>query len=199
MDRLDQSFGVGSLLNLPLSTDTHGTHQVGTSVLVDSSGRIVIAGIRSNNGFRMEQIVLRLLSDGSFDETFGNAGLFIGPAIDVLSSFSDRDATSILQTATGGYRLTIDSDSCQILALTEGGTVDDTFGNAGLASVVNFHWRDDRLQQDGGAGRWSLGGGGVGIAHGQGFVTRLLANGESDPGFAADTVGHSCGCNRLGS
>ena len=183
---LDQTFGVGSLVNLPLSADTHGTHQVGTSVLVDSSGRIVIAGIRSNSGSN-EQIVLRLLTDGTFDETFGNAGLFIGPAIGT-GIFSDRYATSILQTATGGYRLTMNSGPCQILALTEGGTVDDTFGNAGMASVVTSIGDPvdcNRMvaQADG-----RLVVVGSGQADGHGFVTRLLANGESDPGFAAGDV-----------
>jgi uncharacterized delta-60 repeat protein len=178
---LDPTFGGGSLVNLPLPADTHGTSQFGGSVLVDSNGRIVIAGIRSNHQLS-EQIVLRLLSDGSFDETFGNAGVFIGPAIGT-GFFSD--AMSILQTATGGYRL-MGSEPCQILALTEGGTVDDSFGNAGIASVVNAI--GDRVNCNGmvaqADGLLVM----VGRADGHGFVTRLLANGESDPGFAAGDV-----------
>ena len=107
--------------------------------------------------------MLRLLTDGSFDETFGDAGVFIGPAVG--SSFRS-DATSILETATGGYRLTIDelnSGNCQILALTEDGAVDDTFGIAGMATLAipsgdpEYCWRmvtqtDGRLVVVGGYG-----------------------------------------------
>ena len=182
---LDQNFRAGSFLNFPLNAGTHGTRTVGTSVVVDSNGRIVIAGIRTN-GAVDEQIVLRLLTDGSFDDTFGDAGVFIGPAVG--SSFRS-DATSILETATGGYRLTIDelnSGHCQILALTAEGAVDDTFGIAGMATLAipsgdpEYCWRmvaqaDGRLVVVGGTGE-------------QGFAIRLLANGEPDPGFAADAV-----------
>jgi uncharacterized delta-60 repeat protein len=184
---LDQTFGGGILENLPLPAATHGTHQVGTSVLVDSNGRIVVGGIRSNEGLD-ERVVLRLLSDGSFDQTFGDAGLFIMPTAAIGSGFFS-DATSILQTAIGGYRLApsdhLNSETCQILALTEGGTVDDTFGNAGLASVVTSIGDPvtcNRMvaQVDG-----RLVVMGFESVEGQMFVTRLLANGEPDPGFAA--------------
>ncbi len=167
---LDPTFGTGGIVEL--STDDHGLHHEGTSVVLDPDGRIVVAGIRDS-----ALIVLRLLADGSLDQSFGTSGIFVGPA-----NFNDA-STRILRTADGGYRVSISSESCQVIALTAVGAVDSAFGASGVASVEPPSSSCTSLvaQSD---GRLLVAG--IGADHG--FATRLLVNGQIDPGFAAGAI-----------
>jgi uncharacterized delta-60 repeat protein len=171
---LDASFGLAGIFEL--SAADHGNRNTANAVVVDPDGRIVAAGSRGG-----ELIVLRLLADGTLDNSFGDAGVFIGPLHDYDSS------THIVRTSAGGYRVTTSSESqCQILGLTAAGAVDSSFGVAGLAPVATplgnanqcnsmTSLADDRLLVTGNAG-------------GHGFAASLLGTGAPDPAFTADAV-----------
>lgn len=177
---LDTTFAGEGLFTL--SPEEHGKRQVATSVVLDPDGRIVIAGSRDDN-----VIVLRLLPDGSFDDSFGTGGIVVGPSNLDFSSDGSGARTSILRDAGGGYRLTASNTAgCQLLALTADGAFDVGFGSQGLATVraaggTSTHCNaiarqaDDRILIAGRSG-------------GQGFVARVLANGQPDPEWSADSV-----------
>jgi uncharacterized delta-60 repeat protein len=171
---LDTTFARAGVFEL--SVVEHGSRHLATSVVLDPDGRIVVAGSRDN-----ALIVLRLLPDGSIDDSFGVSGMFVGP--DNLDS-----RTSILRTADGGYRLTAsNAEGCQLVALTASGVIDDGYGNDGIATVgppagaASTYCNAVSAQAD---GRLVV----VGQAAGQGFAARVLANGQPDPGFSAASV-----------
>jgi uncharacterized delta-60 repeat protein len=172
---LDSTFGAQGIVELSIAD--HGLHHVATSVVLDPDGRIVVAGSREN-----ELIVVRLSADGSFDDSFGVSGVFVGPE----NFFLDVGA-HVLRTADGGYRVTTrNSNGCQVIALTGDGALDNGFGTSGIATVTATQGPSNSCssmlaQPD---GRLLV----AGSAVGQGFATRLLADGQPDPSFAANAV-----------
>lgn len=171
---MDTTFGVEGIFEL--SVDVHGIRNSANSVVLDPDGRIVVSGSHVD-----QLIVLRLLADGTLDESFGDAGVFIGPLHDYDSGAHN------LRTAAGGYRVTTTSEAqCQIIGLTADGAMDGTFGAAGIAPVATqlgdaylcnaiSSQADDRLLVTGNAG-------------GHGFAASLMATGAPDPAFASDAV-----------
>ena len=179
---LDTTFGNAGIVELSIAD--HGQLHMGTSVDLDPNGRIVVAGSRAN-----ELIVLRLHANGSFDDSFGASGVFIGPENNFVGPFGllHEEGPRVLRVADGGYRVTIkNATGCQVVALTAGGALDNLFGSAGIADV-NAPWGpadycDSILAQPDGhlfvAGR----------AGAQGFATRLLTSGARDPSFSTNAV-----------
>jgi len=163
---LDPTFGDGGIVRLTAESS-------GRSVALDPDGRIVVAGSREG-----QLIVLRLLANGAFDDSFGASGIFLGP-VNNLS----RTRMHLLRTSGGGYRVTINSqDRCRVAALTANGAVDESNGGRGIANLglppnasvtcnSMVAQPDDRLLV-------------AGSEDGAGFVVRLLANGARDPDFA---------------
>ncbi len=159
---LDRTFGDDGIVRLPIQSMPH----VATSVALDPDGRIIVAGASGG-----ELLVLRLLANGSFDNSFGVSGLFSGSRVD------DWRGIRVLRTASSGYRVA-SGYPCQIVALTAAGAIDQTFGSAGIAAdtcglIVAL--ADDRLLV-------------AGSANGQVFATRLLPNGVRDPNFSTTVV-----------
>lgn len=178
--QLDTAFANQGIFKL--STVEHGDQQMGTSVVVDPDGRIVVAGSRDQ-----QLIVLRLLPDGSFDDSFATSGVFVGPDTQDFSDGSAGARTNLLRTAGGDYRVTVSNTSgCQVVALTLDGTPDGTFGTAGVASVdaPSGPTTNCNAMAADADGRLLL----AGSAAGQAFVVRLLANGQPDASFSANAV-----------
>ena len=179
---LDTTFASEGIFEL--SVDEHGDRQVGTSIVLDPDGRIVVAGSRGN-----QVIVVRLLPDGSLDDSFGTSGAFAGPDTYDFSFAANTSGarTNILRTAAGGYRVTASNPAgCQVFALTAGGAMDGTFGTAGTATVdtpsgPSTTCNSLASQPD---GRLLV----AGSAAEQGFAARLLADGQPDTDFSASAV-----------
>jgi uncharacterized delta-60 repeat protein len=177
---LDPTFGTDGVVTnaIPLRNDWNS----GMAVVLDPDGRIVIAGSETGR-----LVVLRLLTDGSVDNSFGTSGVFTGPEIYAPPSAEPGARTSILRTAAGGYRVTAsNSDGCQIIALTSVGTVDAMFGVSGVVTVdtsagPSAYCSSMVSQPD---GRLLV----AGSADGQGFAARVLESGQQDAGFSADAV-----------
>jgi uncharacterized delta-60 repeat protein len=171
---LDTAFGTLGIFELPTGD---GTYHVANSIALDLDGRIVVAGSVGEN-----LVVLALTSDGALDTSFGEGGKFVGPHLD-NSAF-----VFIERTAAAGYRLTTTSHSrCQVLGLTAGGALDNSFGDAGIADIggaldVASSCRSIISQSDGSLLV-------AGIAEKQGFAGRLLATGATDGTFSAASVG----------
>jgi uncharacterized delta-60 repeat protein len=162
-----------------LSEDQHGEWHLATAVVIDPDGRIVVAGTRGR-----KPIVLRLLPNGSFDDSFGKSGFVVGPD----TTATDTD---IVQTAARGYRLTSTSATagCQLIALTSNGAIDHGFGSAGIATVgspsgTSTYCGSMAAQTD---GRLVV----VGGAPEHAFAARFLPDGRADPVFSTASVGNA--------
>lgn len=177
---VDTTFGTEGFFDLPFAE--HGRQQMARSVVLDDAGRIVIAGSKDD-----QAIVLRLLPDGSLDDSFGTSGIFVGPDTFDFSNDASGARTLILRTTTGGYRVTASNAAgCQVFALTADGAVDEGFGAAGIATVnapAGVTTACNSLAP--GTGDSLLV---AGNASGSGFAARLLADGQQDPGFSAGVV-----------
>lgn len=177
---LDTTFGKGGVFLLGDPTD--GDDDGGMSAVLDPDQRVVIAGSKAG-----QLIVLRLLPDGSLDNSFGNLGVFTGPENSDPPDDGPGARTSILRTATGGYRVSASSSTgCRVIALTAVGGIDNTFGTSGIVTVnesagPSVHCTSMVSNPD---GQLLIAGG----AAGHGFAARILANGQQDAGFSADTV-----------
>ncbi len=173
---LDTTFGNKGMFEL--SDAKHGNSHIGSSVVLDPDGRIVVAGSRDDR-----LIVVRLLPDGSIDTAFGASGIFEGPRTHDLAAADLGPRATILRTASGGYRVTASNQAgCQVVGLTANGVIDNSFGTSGIATVdTSTACRSMRLQAD---GRLLV----AGIAGAQGFAARLLANGQRDATFSATGV-----------
>lgn len=177
---LDTTFATDGVFAFPAQEP--GDWDGGMSAVLDPDQRIVIAGSRAGR-----LVVLRLLPDGSVDNSFGDSGLFTGPQNNDPPDRLPGARTSILRTAAGGYRVTASNAvGCQIIALTPVGAIDDTFGASGVVTAEtpvgpSTYCSSMASQPD---GRLLV----AGSAEGQGFAARVLLNGQQDASFSADVV-----------
>jgi uncharacterized delta-60 repeat protein len=70
---LDTTFGIGGKSYLAFNAGVKGADSV-SSVAIDASGRIVVAGTGTRANGQHEVVVARLTSSGSYDPSFGVAG-----------------------------------------------------------------------------------------------------------------------------
>ena len=177
---LDGTFGVGGVVEL--SAAEFGDENVGISLALDPDGRIVVAGIRVSSG----GIVLRLLSNGALDNSFGSSGVFVGP-FGSGRHYSDHASDVHIIRAGGGYRIASGDGNCNVVAVTASGELDNSFGTGGIAPVAaqSGAWRSCSTISAYPDGRLLV----AGSADGHGFAVRLFASGAEDPDFVVDEVG----------
>ena len=164
---LDPTFGTGGTLYLA----DLGTSSVASSVVLDPDGRIVVSGARDG-----ALLVLALLPDGALDQSFADAGIFIGPETDGYL------LPRIVRTGTGGYRVTRQGADCQVLALTSTGAVDGSFGSSGVAAIGDSSACTAIASQE--DGRLLV----AGHRGTEGLAVRLLADGSPDATFDPGSV-----------
>lgn len=184
---LDPTFGEGGIVHLGADSVSDLS---GTSVALDSGGRIVVAGLTGT--WAGSLVVARFLDNGAIDASFGVDGFFSGPMTQGHIAHPQ-----ILRTSDGRFRVTTNLQTtgpdpnlpvqfCSVVGLTADGALDASFGNAGLADI-----------SDAGAGDVTCNalavqpGGGLLVAgsdSGHGMVVRLVADGTIDSGFSATSV-----------
>jgi uncharacterized delta-60 repeat protein len=131
-------------------------------------------------------MVLRLLSNGEPDNSFGNAGVFsISADIEEFLTPS-----RILSAGNGGYRITQQDtpgafSRCRVLALTATGSVDDTFGDHGYAGLGTSGESICHSMTELPDGRLLVAGS---EDSRRPLVVRLLASGAVDPNFVAEPL-----------
>ena len=167
---LDPTFGDGGLVHL----FSDAIASVGSSVVLESDGSIVVAGVRAGR-----MIVFRLLANGVLDLTFADSGVYTGP---VNNGWT---LPTIVRAALGGYRVVSQTVECHVLALTASGAVDESFGTAGWAALGQPSTCNSMAVQD--EDRLLV----AGYRDSEGFAIRLLASGERDETFEASAVAES--------
>lgn len=128
---LDPTFGRGGIVTIELRD---GIHEL-ISVAVQSDGKIVIAGdspvLSDVSHSSVHPILRRYNLNGTLDATFGNGGVVVLPSegtINHLAIQRDNKLIAAGVTYAGG-----NSSEPLIARLNVNGTLDDTFGNGGLA------------------------------------------------------------------
>ena len=176
----DAAFGTSG--EFRLSSEEYGTRHGATSLVLEPDGRIVVAGSRDEM-----LIVLRLLPDGSLDNSFAVEGVFEGPANIDFPGGQSGARTGLLRTASGGYRVMSSApEGCQVVALSADGHADQSFGNAGIATVATdtgptTYCNSMDIQPN---GRLLV----AGHGDGRGFAARLLADGQRDSTFIGTAI-----------
>ncbi len=131
---LDTSFGVNGLVITALSANED---DYAYALVVDRSGRIVVAG-ESDEDFGL----VRYLSDGSLDQSFGSGGLmttdFVGGKDRALWLYED----SLDRLVVAGYAQLNGQYDFAMARYLENGALDATFGAGGLYTTDFFGSHD---------------------------------------------------------
>jgi uncharacterized delta-60 repeat protein len=142
----DSGFGSGGKALLPNNFLPADYYAAASSVALDASGHIVLAGrangVFSDGNFGTRFGVARLNGDGSLDGTFGSGGettVGFGHGYDqqdYASSVACDSSGHIIVAGTSGY---LDNyDHFAVARLNDDGTLDSNFGSGGKAFLPNF-------------------------------------------------------------
>ena len=159
----DNTFGTGGLV----MTDIDGNWDNAYDMVLQTDGKILLAGEGYINSNR-KVCVVRYNTDGTLDASFGAGGI----AINVIGCGEERTRAIALQAdgriiAAGYFNEGID-DQAFVTRFNSDGTVDNTFGNNGTATL-DIAGNDDRF--------WAL------------YILpdgKILAGGTTDPSNDAD-------------
>jgi uncharacterized delta-60 repeat protein len=127
---LDTTFGTGGRV----TTDFNGSEDQGLSVLQQSDGKIVVAGLALNASGDVDFAVSRYNSDGSLDPTFGTGGKvttdFNGNGDRGFSVLQQSDGKIVVvgDAYNGGFNLAL----CRY---NSDGSLDPTFGAGGKVTT----------------------------------------------------------------
>src|SRR5205085_4991990 len=120
---IDTTFGTNGLV-----TDFNGTSAGGSSVAIQSDGKIDVTGNRDNRTF-----VIRYNSDGTHDNGFGSGGQVLNPF--ATNDNADSANTLLIQSdgkiVTGGNANTGTKNDLALGRLNTDGTLDTSFGSNG--------------------------------------------------------------------
>jgi uncharacterized delta-60 repeat protein len=95
---LDNSFGIGGIVTTPV-----GTSSKGNSVVIQSDGKIILAGNSENGSNIFDFTLVRYNSNGTLDATFGVGGKTITPIGISYSSVESVGIDSNGKILLGGY------------------------------------------------------------------------------------------------
>jgi uncharacterized delta-60 repeat protein len=166
---LDKTFATGGIFSFQLTTE-NGSNCIARAVALQSDGKIVAAGqLGDRSG------LIRLNPDGKLDSTFGNGGVVvtkIGADIEqVFGGLAIQSDGKIVAVATGVPQ------GEQIARFNTDGSLDTTFGNAGIANL-QLNGAVMALQPDG-----KIIVAGQGPATSSTSLARLTSNGQLDSTF----------------
>ncbi len=118
---------------------TSGKDTRGQSVVIDSSGRILVTGFTVDNTDTYSMFVTRYLTNGTVDTTFGDGGVVIEKYTPGYNTTGDSIAIDtngrILVSGTTNSGKTSSGDNIENMFVTRylsDGTLDTTFGNSGV-------------------------------------------------------------------
>jgi len=173
---LDTTFGSNGRVIAsfgPMHTDFSGVH-------VDAQGRIIVAALVDQATYNGRRFLLaRYQSNGTLDASFGNGGLLEPLPLlvwSLISAFApDGSLYAYSATPDQGAQAKI------VFKLLPNGTLDPTYGTAGIQSVTNvpFSGYDDAAVQSDGK-FWLLS---RTFGSNVGYIARFLPNGPRDTSF----------------
>ncbi|WP_208026855.1 hypothetical protein [Rhabdothermincola sediminis] len=189
---LDTSFGGGDGLVFTNVDDT----DIGMAVAIQSDGRIVVVGASALDLTSNDWIVLRYLTDGAIDSSFGTAGVVKVNQGGCCSGDLDSGdvATAVVIQPDGGIVVTGFGQPVRgyLIRLLPSGQFDPTFGVGGRVVVDLGGGRFEDIALDGtgilAAGRVVLPPVGPGCPRVQFVLARFEGDGALDPTFGTAGV-----------
>ena len=133
--QLDTAFGSGGLLDINASATSNGNSHA-NALLVQSDGKLLVAGYAGGAGNNTDMLLMRLNSDGSPDATFGSGGITrtpVGTGEDIANAMVLQPDGRIVIAGSS-----VASDGRRDFALgryMSNGTLDSSFGNGGLVTT----------------------------------------------------------------
>ncbi len=159
---LDNSFGLNGKVQLYTPSQVYTQ-----SIAIQPDGKILIGGYKNS------MIVVRLLSDGSLDNSFGTAGVVTGIVNSIVQSIIVQSNTSIL-LGISSYGVS----NTYLVKLTSTGVLDNTFNTTGIVTtVMNYSIGEVCVQSNGKI-----------LIHGDNAIARYNSDGTLDQGFAVNGV-----------
>ena len=134
---LDNTFGTNGVWTMDLQL---GSDDVAHSMVIDGTGRIILAG-SSDDGANKNAAMVRLLSDGTLDESFGTNGIvltdFIAGNQDEVKVVKQHLLTGKL--IVGGQSASTSNLAFRIIArYSSEGVLDTTFNSTGILSATTI-------------------------------------------------------------
>lgn len=177
---LDLSFDADGIVTTPIGT----ANDFGNTVVIQSDGKIVMAGNSGNN-----LALARYNTNGSLDNTFGTGGTVttnLGCANASGSSFAIQSDGKIV---VGGYCGIFPNYDFALTRYNMNGTLDNTFGNSGIVITPILSAGDQgmavAIQND---GKILLGGSTDNGSNGDLALARYNTNGSLDVTFDTDGI-----------
>jgi len=121
---LDSSFNINGIL-----TTTFGADVGIRTVAIQSDGKIVVSVYGPNSVDYYDFLLARYNNDGTLDSTFGNAGIVMNAVGVGVTSFTIQTDDKIV---TAGYSLDNPTSDFALTRRNPNGTLDSTFGDAGI-------------------------------------------------------------------
>ena len=171
---LDPTFSGDGKLIVPFVTEDKFSYA--TSALVQSDGKIVVAGVYALTNRTTRGVgVMRLNPDGSGDKSFGvSNGQYAATFINDLSSPSNVNSVAVIPSQTGELLMGAEAlDGVHVLCLTKNGKLDTVFNNSGSALVYGAVIDGDFSMCPAPGGKFVIGGGDQLLA--ERFYDRALA------------------------
>ena len=181
---LDETFGFGGGL---VTTSVGAGRDAARAVVLQPNGKIVVAG-SSSNAVGWDMALVRYNADGTVDTGFGNGGRVVTP----VGGYGEV-AALVLQPdgsiVAAGYALTAAGGLFVVARFKANGTLDLSFGSAGLTLTPIGTWATASavaLRPDGKI--IAIGSAATSIATSDFAVVRYNANGQLDPSFGSGGI-----------
>jgi len=177
---LDNTFGSNGVVIISV-----GTEDLIGGMVLQADGKIVVAGKKGVGASQGGDFVLRLLSDGKTDNTFGTKGIVVTDYISsaTLGAVTQQPDGKILTSGIYG----VITKQIQVTRYNSNGHIDSTFGVNGLARLIPatedryaLKVNDMSLQPD---GKILVAGSAENYRM---SVARFSSNGEPDLSFVTD-------------
>ena len=176
---LDTSFGSGGKLTEAFNAN----NDTANSVVVQSDGKILVAGTSHDGGFSYQSALVRYNGDGSLDSSFGTGGKqVVAVWTDTAGQISlQSDGKILLAGTAGGFPYDF-----HVARLNTDGSPDAGFGSGGtvLIDIGSFDYGKSVIQQT--DGRIVVVGQSRPGSHDAFAVARLEANGALDTSFGVN-------------
>ena len=127
---LDQTFGTGGYVIDTFNPAINASSA--SSVVIDSENRIVVGGTNGTNN----AAVARYLSDGSFDQTFGEGGVAEVDVSGTSSEINSLTIDSLGNIILAGENLTGGATRFLVVRFTSAGVLDTAFFNPAAGYVI---------------------------------------------------------------
>ncbi|HZV70866.1 MAG TPA: T9SS type A sorting domain-containing protein [Saprospiraceae bacterium] len=117
--------------------DFFGKNDFCYAMALQSDGKILMTGITTKPTSERKTIIVRLLEDGSFDDTFGTNGVYV-------NTFENREETPRVIhfqddgkiIVSGSIDTNLATTVCAVFKYNQDGSPDTSFGDQGLAIAV---------------------------------------------------------------